>query len=461
MLSLSLGIAAARSSHLARSLTLLRMDASAVIPVRCGELSCQKDSYTRSIRSVVVSCEPKQAAAPEKGKPKKKGSAPPPQEDLWDVVLSDTVIFPEGGGQPADSGSVGGVVCVRADNVNGICVHTLKAPLSPGDEVDVEVDWARREDNMAQHSTQHLVTAIALRKWGFETISWSLGESTAFLELGTADFTEEQRAELEVAANEAVRAGVPVTPSWHSVADVNDGNVPGLRKSSKPLPPSVTGPVRVVSYQGIDTNTCCGTHVGDTAKLQAIKLLRLERSKAATKVHFVAGGRVLSHLGALFERSTALAARLAVTPEMALERFDETMRKAAETEEARKALAAEVVALTAAAMRARLAGGERVLHARRASADAEFLRALASSLDAPLAEAGALLLVTIGEGDADGSFFLAGPPPVVEAASAAVATMLEGRGGGKNGRYQGKCSNLGAAEAAAVAAAAVLPATSV
>ena len=70
--------------------------------------------------------------------------------------------------------------------------------------------------------------------------------------------------------------------------------MPGLRKSSKPLPPSVTGParviaydgleitrdyprcpeirpVRVITYDGLDTNTCCGTHVHSTAHLQACR----------------------------------------------------------------------------------------------------------------------------------------------------------------------------------------------
>ena len=249
-------------------------------PVRCGELRCQKDSYLRTLDTVVISCEPKAAAtAAAKGKKKSGGAAPGPPAQLWEVVLGDSVIFPEGGGQPSDIGTVGGVPCLRADNVDGVAKHVLTAPLEPGTAVSVAVDWTRREDNMAQHSTQHLVTAIALQKWGFETTSWGLGEQTSFLELGTPEVTPAMLAELEEAANEAVKAATRVTPSWHSVADVNEGNVPGLRKSSKALPPSVTGPVRVISFEGIDTNTCCGTHVKDMARLQAIKLLRVEKAK--------------------------------------------------------------------------------------------------------------------------------------------------------------------------------------
>ena len=46
----------------------------------------------------------------------------------------------------------------------------------------------------------------------------------------------------------------------------------------------MTGPVRVVALEGVDTNTCCGTHVPTTAHLQAVKLLRTERAKGNSKV---------------------------------------------------------------------------------------------------------------------------------------------------------------------------------
>ena len=100
------------------------------------------------------------------------------------------------------------------------------------------------------------MTALASAKWSAETISWNLGEQTSYLELGTPDFTTEQMEELEKLSNEAIRAGYNVTPSWHSVADVNEGKVQGLRKSSKKLPESVLGPVRVVTIAQVDTNTC-------------------------------------------------------------------------------------------------------------------------------------------------------------------------------------------------------------
>lgn len=210
--------------------------------------------------------------------------------------------------------------------------------------------------------------------------------------------------------------------------------------------------MRVISFHGIDTNTCCGTHVQTTARLLAVKLLRVEKTKNSCKVHYVAGSRVVSLLGSVFDRASTLASQMAVSQDQMVERYEENSRKAAEYEKAAKALALEVVGLLGEALRARVAGGERVVHVHRPAADADFVKALATLLDDVLADKQALLLVTVGEGGGEGTFTLAGPPALVDTASSDVAKALEGRGGGKGGRFQGKCQKLGGTVAAMAAA---------
>lgn len=48
------------------------------------------------------------------------------------------------------------------------------APLEAGAEVVVEVDWPRRSDHMQQHTSQHLISSVARRQFGFSTESWRL-----------------------------------------------------------------------------------------------------------------------------------------------------------------------------------------------------------------------------------------------------------------------------------------------
>ena len=122
-----------------------------------------------SPRQQVVECVKVAAAPPAKGKGKKKkkkggddaGDAAPAPKDTYHVVLADSVLFPEGGGQPADHGTINGVKVIDVQNIGGKAVHTLEGPVDVGAEADLVVDWRRRWDHMQQHSGQHLVRTHA------------------------------------------------------------------------------------------------------------------------------------------------------------------------------------------------------------------------------------------------------------------------------------------------------------
>ena len=226
-----------------------------------GALACQRDSYLRDLTTKVISCE---AAAGGKG---------------YEVVLADTVLFPEGGGQPDDAGSIAGIRVTAMKRARGTAVHVLPEPLDVGAEVKVEVDWARRLDNMMQHSAQHLLTALAITKWDVPTTSWNLGEDRSFLHLATPlkKFGADKVAELEAAANDAIVAGLPMTPRW-----IEKGSPELESIRCRGLPDDTVWPVRAVEIEGLDQNLCCGTHVQNLSRLQSIKVLSVEGVKQET-----------------------------------------------------------------------------------------------------------------------------------------------------------------------------------
>ena len=84
----------------------------------------------------------------------------------WDVVLDKTVFYPEGGGQPCDLGTLGGVQVLDVHERGGEIIHTCAAPLEPGDTVHGAIDWARRFDLMQQHSGEHLVSGLVHAAYG-------------------------------------------------------------------------------------------------------------------------------------------------------------------------------------------------------------------------------------------------------------------------------------------------------
>src|SRR5262245_39136472 len=74
--------------------------------------------------------------------------------------LSNTVLYPEGGGQPADRGWVGEVAVEDVQRRDGEIRHFLAAAVSTGPST-VRLDWTRRFDHMQQHTAQHLLSALA------------------------------------------------------------------------------------------------------------------------------------------------------------------------------------------------------------------------------------------------------------------------------------------------------------
>ena len=93
----------------------------------------------------------------------------------YNVVFEDTILFPEGGGQNDDHGTIissNGNEC-DSDNKEVIpvlrvvrngdkAVHFLQTnnPLELGTKVKQIVDWERRFDHMQQHTGQHLISAL-------------------------------------------------------------------------------------------------------------------------------------------------------------------------------------------------------------------------------------------------------------------------------------------------------------
>src|SRR5712671_7858296 len=77
--------------------------------------------------------------------------AAPEQGGRPAVLLDRTAFYPEGGGQPADRGTLGGAQVVDVQESGADVLHLLDRQLAPGTEVEGQVDWVRRLDHMQQH----------------------------------------------------------------------------------------------------------------------------------------------------------------------------------------------------------------------------------------------------------------------------------------------------------------------
>ena len=101
------------------------------------------------------------------------------------AVLDDTILFPEGGGQPSDRGFLNEVEVLDVQKSGGEIRHYVAARVAPG-PVRVRLDWDRRFDHMQQHTGQHLLSAIAQDGFGWPTTAFHLGPEVCDVELGRA-----------------------------------------------------------------------------------------------------------------------------------------------------------------------------------------------------------------------------------------------------------------------------------
>src|SRR5262249_53879968 len=178
------------------------------------------------------------------------------------VVLDRTAFYPTSGGQPFDTGCLGGVPVVDVfDRDDGEVVHVLGAPLNGTTSVRGAVDWARRFDHMQQHTGQHILSAAFDREVAARTTSFHLGAEAATIDLDR-ELTPSQIAAAERAANWVVWEDRPVTVRFATAEEAS--RLP-LRKE-----PVRTGRLRLVEVTDFDLSACGGTHVQRTGMIGVI-----------------------------------------------------------------------------------------------------------------------------------------------------------------------------------------------
>ncbi|TCL42431.1 alanyl-tRNA editing protein [Harryflintia acetispora] len=204
------------------------------------------------------------------------------------ITLDRTAFYPEGGGQPADRGRLGGADVLDVHEREGRILHTAGCALPPGQAVSGEIDFSRRLDHMQQHTGEHIVSGIVYRRLGLRNVGFHLGQREVTLDFD-GEIGEKLLGEIELEANEAVWRDLPVTASWPKPDELQDLDY----RSKKEL----CGPVRIVTIPGIDVCACCGTHLPRTGMVGAIRLAGGQRYKGGTRVTLYAGGRALRDYG--------------------------------------------------------------------------------------------------------------------------------------------------------------------
>ena len=220
--------------------------------------------------------------------------------EAWAVTLDRTAFYPEGGGQPADRGTLGGADVLDVHEKGGQVTHRLSAPLAVGETVTGQVDLARRLEMSQQHTGEHILSGTLHAMFGAENVGFHIGQD--YLTMDTSvPISDEGLAEAEARANRVIWQDVPVEAVWHTKEELADLTY----RSKKEL----EGPVRIVTVPGADCCACCGTHVERTGQVGMVKIIDWQNYKSGVRLFVVCGVRALRY----FETQRAEAAAIRAT----------------------------------------------------------------------------------------------------------------------------------------------------
>ena len=360
-----------------------------------------EDSHLREFSAEVLSC-----VETEKG---------------FEVILSATAFYPEGGGQACDLGSLGQAQVLDVRERGETIVHLCDREVLG--EVRGVIDWTRRFDLMQQHSGEHMVSGVIHRRYGYHNVGFHMGS-----EVITIDFDGvipvEDLAAIEAEVNAGIWENRPIR-CWYPEPEV----LPTVYyRTKKELP----WPVRIVEVPGFDSCACCGTHVKNTGEIGLVKLFTSIPCRGGSRMEMACGRRAVELLTQAFDQnrqvSQAFSAQITETG-MAARRMNETL---------------EQEKLRYAALQKKLFGFitesyvnyGNVLHFEE-DLDSVQIRILA---DAIADSCGGMAAVFSGTEETGYAFALVVRDGDLRSFGKAMTTALNGRGGGKPGFQQGRVS---------------------
>lgn len=217
------------------------------------------------------------------------------------VVLDQSCFYPEGGGQPADTGEIGPAKVWDVQLIDGEIRHYTDRELEK-ERFVAQLDEQRRWDHMQQHAGQHLLSALFEDTYGLKTQSFHLGKERVTIDLDLDTATKEQLQAIEKKANKLIGQALPISTRW---VTSEKADTLKLRK-----PPVVDGDIRLVEIEGIDLNACGGTHPKNTAEIGLLKIISTEKSKGGMRVYFLCGDRALQYFNFLSETTDQLVVKL-------------------------------------------------------------------------------------------------------------------------------------------------------
>jgi len=215
------------------------------------------------------------------------------------VVLDRTLFYPEGGGQPGDTGVLTlsdgrtfKVTDTKKGEQPGSVAHLLEDAafsVDSGTRIAGRIDWDRRHRLMRMHTCLHLLSAVIVAP----VTGGAVGDGYGRLDFDLPESPDQGEVQEKLKA--LIQQDVPVSFRW--ITDAELDAQPELVKTLSVQPPRGAGKVRLVEVQGIDLQPCGGTHVARIGEIGQVLITKVEKKgkqNRRVRLEFPSAGATIS-----------------------------------------------------------------------------------------------------------------------------------------------------------------------
>src|SRR4249920_3196720 len=198
------------------------------------------------------------------------------------VALDRSAFYPTGGGQPHDTGVIGGVSVTDVRKADGLVWHVIDGmPPAVGDDVEAEVNWDRRHALMRTHTALHVLCGVIWNEWRVPVTGGNMEPLSARMDFEFDPLPEGFGQRVEQLVNDELAADRPIEVSFlpRSTAVMDED----LIRTKVSLIPDSVREILVVDIVGLDKQADGGTHVRTTGEVGRIRVTKTESKGKGNK----------------------------------------------------------------------------------------------------------------------------------------------------------------------------------
>lgn len=199
------------------------------------------------------------------------------------IALDRTAFYPTGGGQPHDTGTLGGLAVTEVAKVDAMVWHRLAGGPLPavGSRIDGQVAWERRHALMRTHTALHVLCGVIWNEWATAVTGGNMEPLAARMDFEFDPLPEGFGPRVEEAVNAELTAARPIVVSFLPRGDAVVDE--GLIRTKVSLVPESVAEVRVVDIVGLDKQADGGTHVRSTDEVGRVRVVKTESKGRGNK----------------------------------------------------------------------------------------------------------------------------------------------------------------------------------